>query len=82
MNTTTPILEITNLTKHFGGVIAVSKIDMPVQQGQIASLIGPNGAGKTTLFNCITGLERPTGGVVKFKNRSIIGLRPDQILLS
>ena len=79
MNTTTPILEITNLTKHFGGVIAVSQVDMPVQQGQIASLIGPNGAGKTTLFNCLTGLERPTEGAVKFQNRSIIGLRPDQI---
>ena len=79
MNTTTPILEITNLTKHFGGVVALSKIDLSVQQGQIASLIGPNGAGKTTLFNCITGLERPTEGRVKFQDRSIIGLRPDQI---
>ncbi len=79
MNATTPILEITNLTKHFGGVTAVSNIDISVQQGQIASLIGPNGAGKTTLFNCVTGLEHPTEGSIKFQNRSIVGLRPDQI---
>ena len=79
MNATTSILEITNLTKHFGGVIAVSKVDISVQKGQIASLIGPNGAGKTTLFNCVTGLEPPTEGSVKFQNQSIVGLRPDQI---
>lgn len=79
MNTTTPILEITHLTKHFGGVTAVSNIDISVQQGQIASLIGPNGAGKTTLFNCVTGLEPPSEGSVKFQNRDIVGLRPDQI---
>ena len=79
MSTITPILEITSLTKHFGGVTAVSNIDISVQQGQIASLIGPNGAGKTTLFNCVTGLEPPTEGSVKFQNRNIVGLRPDQI---
>ena len=79
MNATAPILEITSLTKRFGGVTAVSNIDISVQQGQIASLIGPNGAGKTTLFNCVTGLEPPTDGSVKFQNRDIVGLRPDQI---
>ena len=79
MDTTAPILEITNLSKHFGGVTAVSNIDVSVHQGQIASLIGPNGAGKTTLFNCVTGLEPPTEGSVKFQNQDIVGLRPDQI---
>ena len=79
MNATTSILEITSLTKRFGGVTAVSNVDMPVQEGQIASLIGPNGAGKTTLFNCVTGLEDPTEGTIKFQNRSIVGMRPDQI---
>jgi branched-chain amino acid transport system ATP-binding protein len=79
MSATTSILEITSLTKRFGGVTAVSNIDISVQQGQIASLIGPNGAGKTTLFNCVTGLEHPTEGGVKFQNASIVGLRPDQI---
>lgn len=79
MSATTSILEITNLTKRFGGVTAVSNIDISVQQGQIASLIGPNGAGKTTLFNCVTGLEQPTEGSVKFQNESIVGLRSDQI---
>ena len=79
MNETTSILEITDLTKHFGGVTAVSNVDISVQQGQIASLIGPNGAGKTTLFNCVTGLEPPSEGNVKFQNQNIVGLRPDQI---
>lgn len=79
MNETTSILEITKLTKHFGGVTAVSDIDISVEQGQIASLIGPNGAGKTTLFNCVTGLEPPSEGGVKFQNQDIVGLRPDQI---
>ena len=79
MSATTSILEITNLTKNFGGVTAVSDVDISVQQGQIASLIGPNGAGKTTLFNCVTGLEPPTEGSVKFQNQNIVGMRPDQI---
>jgi branched-chain amino acid transport system ATP-binding protein len=76
---TTLILEINNLSKHFGGVVALSKVDMDVKQGQIASLIGPNGAGKTTLFNCITGLEHPTMGMIKFQGKTIVGLRPNQI---
>ena len=79
MNATSSILEITNLTKRFGGVTAVLDVDISVQEGQIASLIGPNGAGKTTLFNCVTGLEPPTEGSVKFQDRNIGGLRPDQI---
>ena len=79
MNETTSILEITDLTKHFGGVTAVSNVDISVQEGQIASLIGPNGAGKTTLFNCVTGLEPPSEGSVKFQDQNIVGLRPDQI---
>ena len=79
MNETTSILEITDLTKHFGGVTAVSNVDISVQEGQIASLIGPNGAGKTTLFNCVTGLEPPSEGSVKFQAQNIVGLRPDQI---
>ncbi len=79
MNETNPILEITKLTKHFGGVTAVSDVDISVEDGQIASLIGPNGAGKTTLFNCVTGLEPPTEGSVKFQNQDIVSFRPDQI---
>lgn len=79
MNKTTSILKITDLTKHFGGVTAVSNVDISVQAGQIASLIGPNGAGKTTLFNCVTGLEPPSEGSVKFQDQNIVGLRPDQI---
>ena len=79
MNTPPPLLEITTLNKHFGGVIALSEVDMQVRQGEIASLIGPNGAGKTTLFNCVTGLDRPTEGEIKFRGRSLGDLRPDQV---
>jgi branched-chain amino acid transport system ATP-binding protein len=75
----TILLEIVTLSKHFGGVIALSEVDMQVHQGRISSLIGPNGAGKTTLFNCVTGLDRPTMGEVKFLGKSLAGRRPDQI---
>jgi branched-chain amino acid transport system ATP-binding protein len=76
---TTPLLTLNNLSKHYGGVIALSKVDMQVEKGRISSLIGPNGAGKTTLFNCITGLDTPTMGEIQFEGRSLVGMRPDQI---
>ena len=58
------LLDIQNLTKHFGGIVALDKISTTVERGKIVSLIGPNGAGKTTLFNCITGVDRPQEGSV------------------
>ena len=65
MMTQPPILlEIQNLTKHFGGIVALDKISTTVERGKIVSLIGPNGAGKTTLFNCISGIDRPQEGSV------------------
>jgi len=57
-----PILEISNLTKDFGGIKALDQLDLQVKQGEIVALIGPNGSGKTTFFNCLTGIYKPTAG--------------------
>jgi branched-chain amino acid transport system ATP-binding protein len=73
------LLEIRNLVKYFGGLAAISGIDIDVNQGEILGLIGPNGAGKTTMFNLITGTFRPTSGSIVFKGENIVGLRPYQI---
>lgn len=70
------LLEITNLTKNFGGLMAVNQFCMGVAEGQIVGLIGPNGAGKTTVFNLITGVIRPTAGKVVFDGRDMTGKRP------
>jgi branched-chain amino acid transport system ATP-binding protein len=74
------LLEISGLTKDFGGVRAIDSLDATVKEGQIVSVIGPNGAGKTTLFNMITGMIPPDKGEVVFQEKSIVGLRPSQIL--
>ena len=74
-----PALEITDVTKRFGGVVAVNRVSLALTPGRIHGLIGPNGSGKTTLFNCITGLERPDGGVVRLAGDRIDGLKPFQI---
>jgi len=74
------ILEAQQLTKCFGGLVAVSRVDFELEEGMIASIIGPNGAGKTTFFNCITGFYQPEGGGLEFYGKSLIGLRPDQIM--
>ena len=60
------ILEVKNLSKHFGGITALSNISIAVGKGEIIGLIGPNGAGKTTFFNCITGIYRPDTGKITF----------------
>ena len=73
------ILDTRELSRHYGGVIALSKVTMRVRAGQISSLIGPNGAGKTTLFNCVTGLDKPTLGIANFLGKQITGLRPDEV---
>jgi branched-chain amino acid transport system ATP-binding protein len=77
MNT---VLETSQLTKLFGGLTAVNKVDLVVPEQTIASVIGPNGAGKTTFFNCITGFYQPDGGQILFnEKKSLIGLAPDRI---
>jgi len=69
-------LEIEGLTKFFGGLAAVFKLDMYIKEGEIVGLIGPNGAGKTTVFNLITGFLQPSGGKIVFDGRPITGTRP------
>jgi len=73
------ILEAHQVTKRFGGLVAVSALDFTVPQGGIVSLIGPNGAGKTTFFNCVTGFYRPEEGSMNFNGLSLNDLRSDQI---
>jgi branched-chain amino acid transport system ATP-binding protein len=67
------LLEVRNLVKEFGGVVANADISLELERGEIVGLIGPNGAGKTTLFNCIAGYYRPTSGNVFFEGRDITG---------
>jgi branched-chain amino acid transport system ATP-binding protein len=73
------LLEVQGLTKRFGGLLALDRVSLSLKGGMIASLIGPNGAGKTTLFHILTGVYRPDEGDVCFEDRSVAGLRPDQI---
>ncbi|MBI4841086.1 MAG: ABC transporter ATP-binding protein [candidate division NC10 bacterium] len=73
------LLEIRDLTKRFGGVVAVNRCSLVLAPGKIYGLIGPNGSGKTTLFNCITGLERRDAGEVFFRGERIDGLKPHQV---
>lgn len=76
---TVPVLKATQVTKRFGGLLAVSDLDLTIMPCQIASVIGPNGAGKTTFFNCISGFYTPEEGEIRFLDHPIQGLRPDQI---
>ncbi len=73
------LLEAQGVTKRFGGLTAVHKMDFVVEPGSIVSIIGPNGAGKTTFFNSLTGINRPEEGQIKFDGHALVGLRPDQI---
>jgi branched-chain amino acid transport system ATP-binding protein len=73
------LLEAANVSKVFGGLVAVNDISFTVPRKSIVSLIGPNGAGKTTFFNCMTGLYAPTTGRVVFAGRDITAKRPDLV---
>ena len=70
------ILEVVDLVKDFGGVVANNHISFDIHRGEIIGLIGPNGAGKTTLFNCIVGYHKPDAGKVIFKGKEITGFKP------
>lgn len=74
-----PILSTKDLSIHFGGLVAVDKVNIDVKHNAIMGLIGPNGSGKTTIFNMITGLYIPTGGDIQFNNESIVGKQPHEI---
>jgi branched-chain amino acid transport system ATP-binding protein len=71
-----PVLETRGLSKSFGGVRAVSGVDLAMPKGEIRALIGPNGAGKTTFFNMLTGQLRADAGLVRFKGERLSGLPP------
>ena len=74
-----PILQVTKLTKRFGGLTAVHDLDFEVHEGEILGVIGPNGAGKTTTFNIIAGTYPATEGDVRFSGERILGLPPHRI---
>ena len=73
------VLTAKQVTKRFGGLVAVSSIDLEIKEQSIQSIIGPNGAGKTTFFNCITGFYSPEEGDILLGDRSIVGLSPDRV---
>ena len=68
------LLEATQVTKRFGSLVAVHRVDVSIEAGAIHAIIGPNGAGKTTLFNCVTGLHAPDGGTITFKGQALDGV--------
>ncbi|MCX5874611.1 MAG: ABC transporter ATP-binding protein [Deltaproteobacteria bacterium] len=73
------LLEIKNLSLRFGGIIALSVLDMTVREGELHAVIGPNGAGKTSLFNCISGVYHPTSGEILLRGANISHLKPNEI---
>src|SRR5437868_10533882 len=73
------LLELDDLTRRFGGLVAVDHVAMRVEEGEVRAVIGPNGAGKSTLFNLITGVLKPTYGSVRFAGESLIGLSVPRI---
>jgi branched-chain amino acid transport system ATP-binding protein len=73
------LLELHQIVKRFGGLVAVGNLDLDIPEHSIYSVIGPNGAGKTTVFNCVTGFYRPEEGDVLLSGESIVGLSPDRI---
>jgi branched-chain amino acid transport system ATP-binding protein len=70
------LLELSGMTKEFGGLRAVDALDLALENGQILGLIGPNGAGKSTAFNCIAGVYAPTNGTIAFNGEKINGRKP------
>lgn len=73
------ILEAQSICKYFGGLKAVEKVDMQIEEGKIFGIIGPNGAGKTTFFNICSGMYRPTAGRILFEGKDITGMPPEAI---
>lgn len=73
------LLELRGISKRFGGLQALNRVDLTLEEGMIAALIGPNGAGKTTLFHTLTGIYQPDEGEIHFRGRSLVGLKPDKI---
>ena len=74
------LLSIRNVTRRFGGIVAIDEVSLDVDSGQIVGLIGPNGAGKTTLFNVITRLYRPDSGELEFDGKSLLRTPPHRVV--
>ncbi len=74
-----PLLETTDLSKHFGGLKALNKVNMKIYREEILGLLGPNGAGKTVCFNLISGVYKPTSGAIEFENTRTEGLPPYRV---
>jgi branched-chain amino acid transport system ATP-binding protein len=74
------LLVAADVSKVFGGLVAVESVNFAIPRRSIVSIIGPNGAGKTTFFNMLTGLYKPTTGVIRFDDQDITGMRPDRIV--
>jgi branched-chain amino acid transport system ATP-binding protein len=73
------LLELEQVSKAFGGLLCIDRLDLAVREGEIVSVIGPNGAGKTTLFNLVTGIYSPDAGAIRLDGESIVGLAPHKI---
>jgi len=73
------LLQVQGVTKHFGGLLALSQVTFDLPEGQILGLIGPNGAGKTTLFNIINGVYKPDEGRIFFRGQDVSGKKPYQL---
>ena len=74
------IIRTENLTKRFGGLVAVNNVDLTIEENQLSSIIGPNGAGKTTLYNLLIGLIKPDGGQIYFRGKNITRYPPHKIV--
>jgi branched-chain amino acid transport system ATP-binding protein len=74
-----PLLQVREVTKTFGGIIALNRVSFDVHDGEILGIIGPNGSGKTTVVNCITGFVRVSSGQVRFRGKEITGMPPHRI---
>lgn len=74
-----PMLTVTDVTLRYGSVVAVNGVSFDVHDGEIVALVGPNGAGKTSLFNCLSGIQRPQSGSIRFEGRELTGRKPHQI---
>jgi branched-chain amino acid transport system ATP-binding protein len=73
------LLEVRGISKRFGGLVALHRVDLAVESQEILGLIGPNGSGKTTLFNVISGIHRPEEGSIRFDGRDLVGRSPSAI---
>ncbi|WP_419904283.1 ABC transporter ATP-binding protein [Kiloniella sp.] len=73
------ILEVRDVNKNFGGLKALNKVELDVEEGSVHAIIGPNGAGKSTFLNCLVGLLIPDSGAVNFDGQSLLGIKPHEI---